>query len=59
MEIYKDNDPAKGPNAQVRAFRLPSEPWLFAIDKDGYIRDAIEGAFGVEALTEAVEKVTK
>jgi hypothetical protein len=59
MEIFKGNDPAKGPNAQVRAFRLPSEPWMFAIDKDGYIRDAIEGAFGVEALTEAVEMVAK
>lgn len=59
MEIFKGNDPAKGPNTQVRAFRLPSEPWMFAIDKDGYIRDAIEGAFGVEALTEALEKVAK
>ena len=59
MEIFKDNDPANGPNPQVRAFRLPSEPWMFAIDKDGYIRDAIEGAFGVDALTEALEKVTK
>jgi hypothetical protein len=59
MEIFRGNDPAKGPNAQVRAFRLPSEPWMFAIDKDGYIRDAIEGAFGVEALTEALEKVAK
>jgi hypothetical protein len=59
MEIFKDNDPAKGPNRQVRAFRLPSEPWMFAIDKDGYIRDAIEGAFGVHALTEALEKVAK
>jgi hypothetical protein len=59
MEIFRGNDPAKGPNAQVRAFGLPSEPWMFAIDKDGYIRDAIEGAFGVEALTEALEKVAK
>jgi hypothetical protein len=56
MEIFKDNKPPT-PNAQVRAFRLPSEPWMFAIDKDGYIRDAIEGAFGVDALTEAMKKV--
>jgi len=58
MEIYKDNDPAKGANEQVRAFRLPSEPWLFAIERDGTIGEVIQGAFGVEALTKAVEKVT-
>jgi len=58
MEIYKDNDPTKGPNQQVRAFHLPSEPWLFAIERDGTIGAVIEGAFGVDKLTEVVEKVT-
>jgi hypothetical protein len=58
MEIYKDNDPTKGPNQKVLAFHLPSEPWLFAIERDGTIGEVIEGAFGVEALTKAVEKVT-
>jgi hypothetical protein len=59
MEIFEDNDPGKGPNEQVRAFHLPTEPWLFAIEKDGTIGEVIEGAFGVDALTEAVEKVTE
>ncbi len=59
MEIYKENDPEKGTNAQVKAFHLPSEPWLFAIERDGTIGAEIEGAFGVEALTEAVEAVTE
>jgi hypothetical protein len=58
MEIYEDNDPTKGVNEQVRAFHLPSEPWLFAIERDGTIGAVIEGAFGVEMLTEAVKKVT-
>jgi hypothetical protein len=58
MEIFKDNDPSKGVRPQVRAYHLPSEPWLFVIDRDGTIRTAIEGAFGVERLTEAVEGVT-
>jgi hypothetical protein len=58
MEIYKDNDPAKGVRPQVRAFRLPSEPWLFVIDRKGVIRTAIEGAFNVEELTKAVKAVT-
>lgn len=58
MEIFKDNDPSKGVRPQVRAYRLPTEPWLFAIDRQGTIRTAIEGAFGVEELTAAVEGVT-
>jgi len=57
MEIYVDNDPPKT-RPQVRAYNLPSEPWLFVIDEEGTITEALEGAFGVEELTRAVEKVT-
>ncbi|HEU4393268.1 MAG TPA: hypothetical protein VFR04_06485 [Solirubrobacterales bacterium] len=56
MEIFNDNDPGKGVRPQVRAFNLPSEPWLFAIDREGRVSSVIEGAFGPEALTAAVEK---
>ncbi len=58
MEIYKDNDPSKGVRPQVRAFHLPSEPWLFAIDRHGIIRAEVEGAFGVDRMTRVVEGVT-
>jgi len=58
MEIYKDNDPSKGVRPQVLAFHLPSEPWLFAIDRNGIIRAEIEGAFGVDKLTKVVNEVT-
>jgi hypothetical protein len=58
MEIYNDNDPSKGVRPQVRAFHLPSEPWLFAIDRHGRIRAVVEGAFGVERLTKVVKEVT-
>ncbi len=58
MEIYNENDPSKGVRPQVRAFGLPSEPWLFVIDRHGVIRTAVEGAFGVSELTEAVREVT-
>ncbi len=58
MEIFNDNDPNKGVRQQVRAFRLPSEPWLFVIDRQGTIRTALEGPFGPEQLTRAVEEVT-
>jgi hypothetical protein len=43
---------------QVRAFHLPSEPWLFAIDRRGVIRAEIEGAFGVDRLTRVVKEVS-
>jgi hypothetical protein len=58
MEIYKDNDPNKGVRPQVSAFHLPSEPWLFAIDKQGRIAAEIQGAFGVEELTRVVKGLT-
>jgi hypothetical protein len=58
MEIYNDNDPSKGVRPQVRAFHLPSEPWLFAINRKGVVQDVVEGAFGVERMTKIVEKVT-
>ena len=57
MEIFNDNDPNKGVRPQVRSYRLPSEPWLFVIDRQGTIRTALEGPFGVEQLTRAVEEV--
>lgn len=56
MEIYNDNDPAQGVRPQVRAFRLPTEPYLFTIDRDGIVRDAVEGAFGLKLMHEAVDK---
>jgi hypothetical protein len=58
MEIYNDNDPSKGVRPQVRAFHLPSEPWLFVIDRKGIIRTRIEGAFGLTELENAVKQVS-
>jgi hypothetical protein len=56
MEIFNDNDPSKGVRPQVRAFNLPSEPWLFTIDRQGTISSVVEGAFGLDLLTSAVKK---
>jgi hypothetical protein len=58
MEIFNENDPSKGVRPQVRTFKLPSEPWLFAIDRQGVVRGQVEGAFGVEQMTEALEEAT-
>lgn len=56
MEIYNGNDPENGVRPQVRAFHLPSEPYLFTIDRSGIVREAVEGAFGLELIHEAVDK---
>lgn len=58
MEIWEDNDPGtEKVRSQVRAYHLPTEPWLFAIDRDGRIRAELDGAFGVKELTRVVEKL--
>jgi hypothetical protein len=58
VEIYEDNNPEKGLRKQPKAYHLPSEPWLFVIDKQGRITTAIEGAFSVPELERAVRKAS-
>jgi hypothetical protein len=57
MEIYNENDPSQGVRSQVRRFHLPSEPWLFAINREGVVSATIEGAFGTKLMDKTVEKV--
>jgi hypothetical protein len=57
MEIYNHNDPSQGVRPQVRRFHLPTEPWLFAINREGVVSAAIEGAFGTQLMDKTVEKV--
>jgi len=57
QEIYVDNDINKGTRPQVNAYRLPSEPWLYVIDRVGKVSTVIEGAFSAEELQAAVDKV--
>jgi hypothetical protein len=60
MEIYEGNEynpenPKLRP--QVEAYGLPTEPWLFVIDKDGKVQTRIEGAFSVSELENELNKV--
>lgn len=55
MEIYNDNDIAKGFRPQVGAWGLPTEPWVFVIDADGRLAARIEGAFSVDELNAAID----
>ena len=57
QEIYENNSINDGPRPQVEAYRLPSEPWLFVIDRSGRVSTAIEGPFGVGELEAAVRRV--
>jgi hypothetical protein len=54
MEIYRDNDVNKGYRSQVLRWNLPTEPWVFAIDRHGRIAARIEGAFDAQELERAV-----
>ena len=50
VEIYTDNDPAKGVNRWVKQWRLPTEPFTYVVDRTGVIRAKLEGAFSVAEL---------
>ena len=56
MEIFKNNDVAQGYRPQVAAFRLPSEPWVFTIDKSGKVAARMEGAFSAAELERAIKQ---
>jgi hypothetical protein len=57
VEVYEDNDPAKGVNRWVEQWRLPTEPFTFVVDRTGVIRTRLEGAFSVAELERAVAQV--
>jgi hypothetical protein len=41
----------------MREFALPTEPWLFVIDREGIVRSRLQGAFSASELENAVRKV--
>jgi hypothetical protein len=57
VEIYADNDPAKGTNRWVRQWNLPTEPFTFVVGGDGRVAAKLEGAFSADELTAAVNGV--
>jgi hypothetical protein len=54
VEIYEDNDPAKGENKWVGQWRLPTEPWTFLVGRDGRIKAKFEGSVSASELGAAV-----
>jgi hypothetical protein len=55
QEVYEDNDLQKGLREPLQAFGLPTEPWLFTIDRSGRVAARLEGSFGIESFREAIE----
>jgi hypothetical protein len=59
QEVYVNNQPTKGLRPQLTAFHLRTEPWLFTINRQGVITARLEGAFGLNGATQALEAALK
>jgi hypothetical protein len=57
VEVYRDNDPKKGVNQWVDEWRLPSEPWVFVVRRDGRIEAKFEGSVSVAELEAAIARL--
>ena len=55
QEVYKGNDPTKGLRKPLKAFGLPSEPWLFTVSADGRIAARMEGSIGLTDFERAIQ----
>jgi hypothetical protein len=58
VEIYEGNDPNNAVNRWVTEWNLPSEPWVFVVDRDGKIAARFEGHVSVDELQAAVQRVS-
>jgi hypothetical protein len=56
VEVYRDNDPARGVNRWMREWRLPSEPWVFLVGRDGRIKAKFEGSVSIRELRAGVRQ---
>ncbi len=57
VEVYEDNDPAKGYNRWMQEWGLRTEPWTFVVGRSGRIVQRFEGVVSVRELEEAVDAV--
>lgn len=54
VEIYDYPFAQMNPSPVVREWKLPSEPWVFLVDRGGTVRERFEGAAPVEELEPAL-----
>lgn len=57
VEVYEDNDPAKGFNEWMQEWKLLTEPWTFLVGAEGRIVDRFEGAVSTLELEAAIDAV--
>jgi hypothetical protein len=57
VEVFEDNDPAKGYNRWMREWGLETEPWTFVVGRDGRIAERFEGVASAHELEEAAHAV--
>jgi hypothetical protein len=57
VEVFKDNDPAKGYNRWMRRWGLRSEPWTFLVGRDGRVKAKFEGSVSAAELSAAVRRL--
>jgi hypothetical protein len=57
--LYRGDNPANGVRQQARVYRLPSELWLFAIDRSGTIVSELEGAFDRDEMQQLVRRAIR
>jgi hypothetical protein len=53
VEIFEDNQPPEL-NRWVKEWKLPTEPWVFVVGRDGTIKARFEGSVSVAELEAAV-----
>ena len=53
VEIYEDNQPPEV-NRWVKEWKLPTEPWVFLVGRDGRIKERFEGSVSAAELEAAV-----
>ena len=56
VEVFEDNDPAKGYNRWMKEWGLSSEPWTFLVGRDGRVKAKFEGSVSVGELAAAVRR---
>ncbi|HLM37925.1 MAG TPA: hypothetical protein VK287_09115 [Gaiellaceae bacterium] len=56
VEVFRDNDPAKGYNRWMRRWHLRSEPWTFLVGREGRVKAKFEGSVSAAELTAAIRK---
>jgi hypothetical protein len=54
VEVYEDNDVAKGYNRWMQEWGLRTEPWTFVVGRNGRIVQRFEGVVSVHELEAAV-----